>query len=104
MPRPKPKLSPFLQAVRRTIRKIPRGRTMSYGGVALASGVPNGARAVVRALHVLDDVPWWRVCRANGTFAPQCLPLQETLLRQEGWRPSPKKRGDKSARAKRNRD
>ena len=60
-----PKLTPFLIKVRRTIRKIPRGRTMSYGGVALASGVPNGARAVVRALHFLDDVPWWRVCRAN---------------------------------------
>lgn len=86
------KLTPFLLAVRRTIRGIPRGQTMSYGGVAEACGVPRGARAVVRALRVLDDVPWWRVRRADGSFAPQCLPMQETLLRQEGWRPAAKKR------------
>jgi len=80
-------LSPFLQKARDAIRSIPRGTTLSYGTVALVCGVPNGARAVVRALRSLDDVPWWRVCRADGTFAPQCLPEQEILLRQEGWLP-----------------
>ena len=86
-----PPLTPFLQKAREAIRAIPRGTTLSYGTVALVCGVPNGARAVVRALRSLDDVPWWRVCRADGSFAPQCLPLQEELLRQEGWRPRVRK-------------
>jgi alkylated DNA nucleotide flippase Atl1 len=90
------KLTPFLTAVRRTILKIPRGKTMSYGRVAEVSGVPNGARAVVRALHSLDDIPWWRVCRAGEKFAPQTMPLQEQLLRQEGWEPPPKKASENS--------
>lgn len=67
---------------------IPRGHTLSYGEVALRAGKPGGARAVVRALHALDDVPWWRVCRAGGSFAPQVAREQESMLRQEGWRPA----------------
>lgn len=93
------KLTPFLTAVRGTILKIPRGKTMSYGMVAEVSGVPNGARAVVRALRSLDDVPWWRVCRAGEKFAHQTMPLQEQLLRQEGWEPPPKKSSEKFSKA-----
>ena len=87
-----PVLTPFLEKVRRAIRSIPRGHTMSYGGVAELCGVPQGARAVVRALRSLDDVPWWRVRRSDGSFAPQCLPLQRELLLQEGWKPPVKKK------------
>ena len=53
--------------MRRIVRAIPRGRVLSYGEVALRAGRPRGARAVVRALHQLDDVPWWRVVRKGGT-------------------------------------
>ena len=89
-----PGRSPFLAAVRRVVRAIPRGRALSYGEVALRAGRPGGARAVVRALHALDDVPWWRVCRAGGSFAPPVADEQEQLLRQEGWKPRrPKRRG-----------
>ena len=80
-------VTPFLAAVRKAVRAIPRGQTLSYGEVALRAGRPLGARAVVRALHALDDVPWWRVRRADGTFAPQVAKEQESMLRQEGWRP-----------------
>jgi alkylated DNA nucleotide flippase Atl1 len=83
-----PPLSPFLSAVRKVVRGIARGRTLSYGEVALRCGRPGAARAVVGALHALDDVPWWRVCRSGGGFAPQVADLQESLLRQEGWRPA----------------
>jgi len=83
----RPGLPPFLAAVRRAVRAIPRGSTLSYGEVALRAGRPGGARAVVRALHALDDVPWWRVCRAGGTLAPAVADEQEWMLRQEGWRP-----------------
>src|SRR6266705_2481746 len=68
--RPPRPLGPFARAVRRIVRGIPRGRVLSYGEVALRAGRPGGARAVVRALHQLDDVPWWRVVRSDGTLAP----------------------------------
>jgi len=64
-------LSSFTRAVRRIIRGIRRGRVLSYGEVALRAGRPGGARAVVRALHQLEDVPWWRVVRKGGTLAPE---------------------------------
>ena len=79
-------MSSFLRAVRRVVRSIPRGTTLSYGEVALRVGKPRGARAVVAALHRLDDVPWWRVARHDGTLAPQVARDQAALLRQEGWK------------------
>ena len=88
-------MSSFLRAVRRVVRGIPRGTTLSYGEVALRAGKPRAARAVVAALHRLSDVPWWRVARHDGTLAPQVAREQATLLKQEGWKPRPrrKKRG-----------
>jgi alkylated DNA nucleotide flippase Atl1 len=80
-------MSPFLRAVRRVVRGIPRGTTLSYGEVALRAGKPGAPRAVVAALHSLTDVPWWRVARRDGTLAPQVAHQQAVLLRQEGWKP-----------------
>jgi len=74
------------------VRRIPRGTTLSYGEVALRAGKPRGARAVVAALHALDDVPWWRVARHDGTFAPAVATLQSTLLKQEGWQSKSKRK------------
>jgi methylated-DNA-protein-cysteine methyltransferase related protein len=90
-----PAMTSFRRAVRRVVRAIPRGTTLSYGEVALRAGKPGGARAVVAALHRLDDIPWWRVARHDGTLAPQVAHQQSALLRQEGWkaRRRPAKRG-----------
>jgi methylated-DNA-protein-cysteine methyltransferase related protein len=85
-------MSPFVRAVRRVVRGIPRGTTLSYGEVAFRAGKPGGARAVVAALHRLDDVPWWRVARHDGTLAPPVARQQATLLRQEGWKPRQQRR------------
>ena len=79
-------MTSFLRAVRRIVRSIPRGTTLSYGEVAIRAGKPGGARAVVAALHRLDDVPWWRVARHDGTLAPQVARDQAALLRREGWK------------------
>ncbi len=76
----------FVKAVEKVVRAIPRGRTLSYSEVALRAGKPRGARAVVRALHVLDDVPWWRVIRADGTLAREVAHEQSQLLAAEGTR------------------
>ena len=50
------------------VRKIPRGKVCSYGGVAKLAGHPGAARQVVWALHSgsADGVPWHRVVGAGG--------------------------------------
>jgi methylated-DNA-protein-cysteine methyltransferase-like protein len=72
------------------LKSIPRGTVMSYGAVAFAAGVPNGARSVVRVLHSMsrtEGLPWHRVIRSDGKIA---LPrgggfeLQKALLEAEG--------------------
>jgi methylated-DNA-protein-cysteine methyltransferase-like protein len=84
-PAPRPS-SPFERAVARVVRRIPRGTTLGYGEVAARAGKPGAARLVVRALHHLEDIPWWRVARKDGTLAPMVAFEQEQMLRTEGWR------------------
>lgn len=83
--------SSFSKKVERVVKQIPRGTTLSYGEVALRAGKPKAARAVVWALGRLEGVPWWRVARRDGTLAPQVAALQESILRQEGWTPRPRR-------------
>jgi methylated-DNA-protein-cysteine methyltransferase-like protein len=78
-------MTAFQKKVARVVARIPRGTTLSYGEVALRAGRPGAPRAVVSALRSLD-LPWWRVARHDGTFAPQVAREQEALLRQEGWK------------------
>jgi len=51
-----------------TVRRIPRGRVCTYGGVARAAGHPGAARQVVWALHSPSarGLPWHRVVGAGG--------------------------------------
>lgn len=86
-------MTKFQRAVARIVRRIPRGKTLSYGEVALRAGKPGAARAVVAALHRLEDLPWWRVARHDGSLAPPVAREQAQLLRQEGWQAkSPQRR------------
>jgi methylated-DNA-protein-cysteine methyltransferase-like protein len=78
-------MTPFQKKVAQIVTRIRRGTTLSYGEVALRAGRPGAPRAVVSALRSLD-LPWWRVARHDGTFAPQVAREQEALLRQEGWK------------------
>ncbi len=62
----------FYQRVYCLVRRIPRGRVVSYGAVAAALGMPRRARGVGYALHVLPsdtDVPWQRVINARGRIS-----------------------------------
>src|SRR5919197_3192520 len=79
-------LSEFDLAVKRVVGAIPRGSVLAYGEVALLAGRPGGARAVVRALYRVKDVPWWRVVRADRTLAPEVAARQAKRLRAEGVR------------------
>ena len=56
-----------LEQIRRTIRRIPRGKVATYGDVAKAAGFPGRARQVVWALHKAGaTLPWHRVVGAGG--------------------------------------
>lgn len=81
----------FAESVYTLIRQVPRGRVVSYGGVAALIGQPRAARGVGRALCTLpdgSDVPWWRVVNHNGEISISCADhgaaLQRHLLEAEG--------------------
>ncbi|MBC8164835.1 MAG: MGMT family protein [Bryobacteraceae bacterium] len=79
------KLEDFLTVVRR----IPRGKVMTYGGVAEAAGHPGAARQVVWSLNQsAPGIPWHRVVGAGLKIRLTGEPGLEQRLRleTEGWR------------------
>lgn len=58
----------FAEKVRDVVRKIPRGKTMTYREVAARAGSVGAARAVgtIMANNYLKDVPCHRVIRSDG--------------------------------------
>lgn len=60
------------------VRRIPPGFVRTYGDVS--PGAPRYAGTVLRT--TTEDVPWWRVVRADGTLAKGAR--QAALLREEG--------------------
>ncbi len=80
----------FTERVYALVRRVPRGRIVSYGGVAAMLGSPRAARGVGTALSALPPgatVPWWRVVNRNGEIsirgAPGLAALQRSLLEAE---------------------
>jgi alkylated DNA nucleotide flippase Atl1 len=53
------------QRVLERVREIPEGFVRTYGDVS--PGAPRFAGQVLSA--TTEDVPWWRVVRADGTLA-----------------------------------
>lgn len=56
----------FRLAVEKVIRAIPRGKVLTYGGVAKAAGYPGRSRMVARILQRGFGLPWQRVLGAGG--------------------------------------
>jgi methylated-DNA-protein-cysteine methyltransferase-like protein len=86
-------VSDFTGRVYHVVRAVPRGKVISYGGVAAILGQPRAARGVGNALFALpddSDVPWWRVINRNGEISNRSSPhapiLQRKLLEAEGVR------------------
>lgn len=85
-------MSDFGERVYDLVRRVPRGRVISYGGIAALLGRPRAARGVGRALRELPDgtdVPWWRVVNHAGELSlarldPHGARLQRVLLEKEG--------------------
>jgi methylated-DNA-protein-cysteine methyltransferase-like protein len=75
--------------VYRLVKKIPRGRVITYGEVAKALGLPGGARAVGYAMAATPTgrgIPWHRVLGAGGHIrVPEPYAAkQRRLLESEG--------------------
>lgn len=86
-------MSEFKQIVILNIKKIPKGKVVSYGQIAAAAGHPRAARQVGWILRSLDtsknNIPWWRVLNNRGAISIKgnlaaTKELQRDLLMKEG--------------------
>ena len=81
----------FFARVYALVRRVPKGRVVTYGQVAVMLGVPRGARAVGWALRALPEemaarIPWHRVVGTGGRISPRRGPgpeIQRHRLRAE---------------------
>jgi methylated-DNA-protein-cysteine methyltransferase related protein len=82
------------RAIYAVVRRIPRGRVVTYGQLAELAGIPGGARVAGAAMKTSkrgDRVPWQRVIgkagRNRGRIAihdPVGAAVQRQLLGDEG--------------------
>lgn len=71
-------------AIRRVVRRIPRGKVATYGQVAAAAGYPLHHRQVVQVLRKAGDaLPWQRVVGAGGAIRLKREMALEQRLRLE---------------------
>ncbi len=88
---PKDYSNSFFKGVYQVVRKIPRGRVITYGQIATVLGAPHMARQVGWAMHGCPSgLPWQRVVGAGGRILINSLSsgegahLQRQLLELEG--------------------
>ena len=79
----------YRERVYRMVRKIPRGRVMTYGQLAEILGEGYTARTVGFAMHGSDDkTPWHRVVNAQGGCSTGRVVIphdkQQRMLEHEG--------------------
>jgi methylated-DNA-protein-cysteine methyltransferase-like protein len=77
------------QTVYRRVKKIPRGRVITYGELAKEVHLPGGARAAGYAMAACPSgrgIPWHRVVGAGGRLLIRepYASLQRKLLTSEG--------------------
>jgi methylated-DNA-protein-cysteine methyltransferase-like protein len=65
------------------IRRIPKGKVSTYGGVARAAGLSGAARQVAKVLHRGFGLPWQRVLGAGGEIKLRGDSAIEQRLRLE---------------------
>lgn len=80
----------YRERVYEIVRRIPRGRVMTYGQIAGILGEGYTPRTVGYVMHAAEkeDVPWQRVINSQGKCSTGRLTipvnLQQTMLEQEG--------------------
>jgi alkylated DNA nucleotide flippase Atl1 len=72
------RIAPSYLVVLARVRRIPEGFVRSYGDIS--PGAPRFGGTVLS--HTEEDVPWWRVVRADGSLAKG--ERQRALLEAEG--------------------
>jgi methylated-DNA-protein-cysteine methyltransferase-like protein len=85
-------MSKFRDYVYEVVQKVPYGKVVSYGQVALYAGIPRAARQVGWILNQSGgkvDLPWWRVVNNAGRITIKGARysdanLQRKLLVNEG--------------------
>jgi len=78
-------------AVYALVKKIPRGKVLTYGALAKATHLPGGARTAGHAMAATPKgqaIPWHRVVGAGGKLLIRepYASLQRKLLATEGAR------------------
>ena len=80
--------TPFALRVYDVVRKIPKGKTLTYKQVATAAGRPGASRAVGNILNKNrhKDVPCHRVVRSDGTTGGYAwgAKAKQEILKREG--------------------
>jgi len=79
----------FAERVRDIVRKIPKGKSMTYKEVATKAGNPNAARAVGAIMRTNYDqsIPCHRVVMSNGSLGSYNRGgtlRKHAILREEG--------------------
>ncbi|HEV2884885.1 MAG TPA: MGMT family protein [Pyrinomonadaceae bacterium] len=79
----------YRERVYRIVRRIPRGRVMTYGQIAEILGEGYTARTIGFVMHGSDDkTPWHRVINAQGACSTMRIVLphdkQQRMLESEG--------------------
>ncbi|MHB1316736.1 MAG: MGMT family protein [Minisyncoccota bacterium] len=80
----------FTQKVYEVVKKIPRGKVLTYGEVAKKAGSPRAVRAVGNILSKNFDpsIPCHRVIRSDGkvgNYNRGGEKAKEKVLREEGY-------------------
>jgi len=84
-------MSAFSERVYDCVRRIPTGRIINYGSIAVLAGAPRAARGVGYAPGNRPpgtDEPWWRVVNRRGAISTSRVSglarRQRALLEREG--------------------
>ncbi|MBI3626847.1 MGMT family protein [Candidatus Uhrbacteria bacterium] len=81
--------TPFAQKVFEVLKKIPKGKVLTYQQVAAKAGKPNAARAVGNIIGKNYDpnIPCHRVIRSDGGLGGynRGLALKAQILKEEGF-------------------
>lgn len=86
-------MTQFQEKVRAVVRKIPKGKVMTYKEVAAAAGKPAAARAVanIMAANYDETVPCHRVIRSDGKLGGYNrggIEKKRSILKSEGYNTS----------------
>ena len=79
-------MNPFFEQVYAVVARIPYGKVMSYGQIAVMLGHPRAARQVGWAMRCCPNhLPWQRVVLADGSITGGVhAHLRKELLEAEG--------------------